>query len=648
MPFSGASKNLSSATGPVKHQSTTTSFSQASLDAVVVEVVAVVVVVIQLLPEAALSVAADDARCHHASSTLLLLALAHALTTEMSVLLLALRNHHDDDPDSGHRDMLIRGSVDAFSSAKSPPPTALSSSSTSTSTEFIDASPEGLLALVDDAVDNCREFQSGGMAGLNEFASPGFPHKYPANVDCVRVIFAPPSYDIVLGFKNIFQIEASYEDSLLKEPSTISANCPNDYLEVRDGRYSFSPLIGQFCGMRAPTSEIRARSGFMWLHFHSDNLLEYRGFMAEYEFLRGPVFGYGTFRPLDCFFTFEMPLDGYIDTTSFQTFYRDHRNSSGPLDCVWQVQVPKWLSVAVFAEEFSLAIPNQCQQNFLELYAGLTADAPLKRYCGVTANHVYSNHATVYIRIFGAGPAAVLNTKLRILFSTYIPLKNCSTHDLFSCGDDICIPRELVCNGHANCLYGRDEHTCGTVTEAKSILHSGYFSLLFFIIVVLVVVVFLFVWYRPCGHHEAKVDAYLKELCTAPPPGLNTYSRQRQRAASRRVNSLLVDFSLSAESSPSLTPRQHHEHCSVVGNGSCVTAASAGPEQRRNTDFLVPSRPRSIRSQRRLQSLQVSSLATTSYNHRGSGGTVIEVAELDESPMEAETSFCSGIPTHVV
>lgn len=123
---------------------------------------------------------------------------------------------------------------------------------------------------------------------------------------------------------------------------------------------------------------------------------------------------------LDCYFSFAMPLDGYIDISSVYQFYRDNRNSTGSIDCVWQVQVPKWLSVAIFAEEFLLYSPNQCHKNFLEIYPGLTADVPLKRYCGITANHVYSNQPTVFIRIFAADQKALFGTRLRLLFSTYV------------------------------------------------------------------------------------------------------------------------------------------------------------------------------------------------------------------------------------
>lgn len=36
--------------------------------------------------------------------------------------------------------------------------------------------------------DQCAIFESGKMPGINQFASPNFPHKYLPNSDCVRVI----------------------------------------------------------------------------------------------------------------------------------------------------------------------------------------------------------------------------------------------------------------------------------------------------------------------------------------------------------------------------------------------------------------------------------------------------------------------------
>jgi hypothetical protein len=77
-----------------------------------------------------------------------------------------------------------------------------------------------------------------------------------------------------------------YENIDENELESNNNNCPNDFVEIRDGRYGFSPLIGRFCGMSMPRAVVRAVSGYMWMRFHSDDILEYAGFQAEYDFVR--------------------------------------------------------------------------------------------------------------------------------------------------------------------------------------------------------------------------------------------------------------------------------------------------------------------------------------------------------------------------
>jgi hypothetical protein len=51
--------------------------------------------------------------------------------------------------------------------------------------------------------------------------------------------------------------------------STKAFNLIQKIKEIRDGRYSFSPLIGRFCGLEAPQEEIRVRSGWFFRRFLS-------------------------------------------------------------------------------------------------------------------------------------------------------------------------------------------------------------------------------------------------------------------------------------------------------------------------------------------------------------------------------------------
>ncbi|EPB77758.1 CUB domain protein [Ancylostoma ceylanicum] len=132
--------------------------------------------------------------------------------------------------------------------------------------------------------------------------------------------------------------------------------------EFRDGRYGFSPLIGRFCGMELPMTEIRARSGFLWIRFHSDDLLEYKGFYATYDMVRS------TDRKVnqhDCQIQFRHALDGYIETSTLVTGLP--MNFTGPLDCIWLLEVPREYNIVLYINEFSLYAPNHCGHNFFEI-----------------------------------------------------------------------------------------------------------------------------------------------------------------------------------------------------------------------------------------------------------------------------------------
>ncbi|KAK5984674.1 CUB domain-containing protein, partial [Trichostrongylus colubriformis] len=144
--------------------------------------------------------------------------------------------------------------------------------------------------------------------------------------------------------------------------------------EFRDGRYGFSPLIGRFCGMSIPRAEIRAKSGFLWIRFRSDELLEYKGFYASYDMVRSTD---RTMNQHDCLIEHRHALDGYVGTKSLISDLA--LNFTGSLDCIWLLEVPHEYSIVLYINEFSLYSPNQCGLNFFEVYSGTTSDTPLKR-----------------------------------------------------------------------------------------------------------------------------------------------------------------------------------------------------------------------------------------------------------------------------
>lgn len=350
------------------------------------------------------------------------------------------------------------------------------------------------------------------MSTLHSFSSPSYPDQYPPNVDCVRVIQARYGFDILVHFHHHFQIETSYSVAGNTDTSAVTSNCPNDFVEFRDGRYGFSPLIGRFCGMSLPRSEIRARSGFLWIRFHSDDLLEYKGFFATYDMVRTND---RKANQHDCQIQFHHALDGYIET---KTLISDlPMNFTGSLDCIWLLEVPHEYNIVLYINEFSLYAPNHCGLNFLEVYSGTTSDQPLRRFCGLTAAHVFSSHHLMYLRFYLHDANRIRNTSIVALYSSYAKLKNCSSMQMYSCGDDNCVPQALACNGRNNCPYGNDEQNCHDAQDFFfRFIFNSYSPLIFLILFVFLAVLGLFLWYywpkECCKRRKRSYSNYLADI----------------------------------------------------------------------------------------------------------------------------------------
>ena len=58
-------------------------------------------------------------------------------------------------------------------------------------------------------------------------------------------------------------------------------NCVYDYVEVRDGIDSVSPLLGKYCGYRIP-ADIRSTTNQLYVKFVSDGSVQKEGFAATF------------------------------------------------------------------------------------------------------------------------------------------------------------------------------------------------------------------------------------------------------------------------------------------------------------------------------------------------------------------------------
>uniref|UniRef100_A0A673JSX7 CUB domain-containing protein n=1 Tax=Sinocyclocheilus rhinocerous TaxID=307959 RepID=A0A673JSX7_9TELE len=160
--------------------------------------------------------------------------------------------------DNGHRHPLIE---DLFC-GRSVPPSLTSTDSLMT------------VLLVSDSSLSAEGF-SAEYVSINvfrsptgEFSSPNYPDNYPNNRECVYKIIVEVNMQIMLNVTD-FELEGF-------------SSCGFDYLEIRDGGYETSPLIGKYCGTNGPPI-IVSHSNRLWLKFRSDHSLTYRGFKAHWD-----------------------------------------------------------------------------------------------------------------------------------------------------------------------------------------------------------------------------------------------------------------------------------------------------------------------------------------------------------------------------
>ncbi|XP_069077862.1 astacin-like metalloendopeptidase isoform X2 [Pleurodeles waltl] len=101
--------------------------------------------------------------------------------------------------------------------------------------------------------------------------SPGFPEAYPNSVDCVWSILAPVGQQIQLEFTS-FDVERF-------------PDCGCDYLVVKDGGTTNSPLLGKYCG-NSPLQPIVSTGNMLLLQFSSDVWVNKPGFSIVYSFIQ--------------------------------------------------------------------------------------------------------------------------------------------------------------------------------------------------------------------------------------------------------------------------------------------------------------------------------------------------------------------------
>ncbi|XP_034147428.1 neuropilin and tolloid-like protein 1 isoform X2 [Esox lucius] len=296
-------------------------------------------------------------------------------------------------------------------------------------------------------IGQCGTWIKEAEGGL--FTSPNYPQKYPPERTCIYIIEASPRQCIDLFFDEKYSIEPSWE-------------CKFDHIEVRDGPFSFSPLLGRYCGQESPLY-IKSSGRYLHIKFVADGELEAIGFSARYNFTQDPEFkDMGVLPPLP-FCEFDMVgSDGIIDSTSI--LKEGKALNSEAVDCKWFIRAPPNGKIYLRFLEYEMHNSNECKRNFVAIYDGSSSVAHLKnKFCSTVANDVMLVSSVGVVRMWADQDSR--KTCFRILYTTFLE-PPCEAEDFF-CHSNMCINHSLVCNGIQNCVFPWDENNCKEKRKAS-------------------------------------------------------------------------------------------------------------------------------------------------------------------------------------
>uniref|UniRef100_A0A8C4Z987 CUB domain-containing protein n=1 Tax=Gadus morhua TaxID=8049 RepID=A0A8C4Z987_GADMO len=252
------------------------------------------------------------------------------------------------------------------------------------------------------------------------FTSPNYPSKYPPETECVYILEAPPRQCIDLHFEENYSIESSWE-------------CKFDNIEVRDGPFGFSPVMGRYCGQHSPP-DIRSSGRYLWIKFVTDGELEAVGFSARYNFTAGNR---------RFFFVFFLLCGALMS---------------------WVEMYVSVGNIYLRFLDYEMANSNECKRNFVAVYDGGSSVEDLKnKFCSTVANDIMLTSTLGVIRMWA--DEASRKSRFRILFTTY--QEPPCVGDAFFCHSNMCINNTLVCNGMQNCVYPWDENQCKEKRKAN-------------------------------------------------------------------------------------------------------------------------------------------------------------------------------------
>ncbi|BHF63132.1 Bone morphoproteintic protein 1 [Sparganum proliferum] len=155
-------------------------------------------------------------------------------------------------------------------------------------------------------------------------------------------------------------------------------DCTKEYLEVRDGYYSGSPLIGRYCGTDLPPTLV-SWSPRMLIEYIRPAGHSGSGFAAKYQIFCGG---------------FMKADEGRFTSPGYPSNYPPSKI------CTWWIEVPAGFAIVLTFESIELEDQTDCPYDYLEIFDGSSdSSSALRRICGVQLpNPIWSTNNTMEVR----------------------------------------------------------------------------------------------------------------------------------------------------------------------------------------------------------------------------------------------------------
>uniref|UniRef100_UPI00358DF1D6 neuropilin and tolloid-like protein 2 isoform X2 n=1 Tax=Myxine glutinosa TaxID=7769 RepID=UPI00358DF1D6 len=236
-----------------------------------------------------------------------------------------------------------------------------------------------------------------------------------------------------------------------------SWGCKYDHVEVKDGPFALSPLLGRYCGS-VPPRPLISRGRFLWVGFTSDEELQEGGFQARYSFITDPNFPNAPAGLPECEFD-TRGADGEV--TSKQAELERKATPGQPLDCSWTIRATPGAQLYLRFLDYRLEYSNDCRLNFVAIYDGGRGVSDLRtKFCSTVASELILGSGLAVVRFWTTSHNNDFSN-FRLLFTSFFQ-PPCDSASFF-CHSSMCINHSLVCNGVQNCAYPWDEAHCTEV-----------------------------------------------------------------------------------------------------------------------------------------------------------------------------------------